>query len=452
MSGQKTAAKWLIIILLVSISVFSYAMYDSFFVSDGGNVQGSDDQTENPPDNPPLVNDEEPPQIVYSEFPRAAETIGDFTVQHTGGSGEDILLKSHRLLDKTFAIVETSSNSFDFRAQNHLALALFDDGSLLKTSVFSDASELYLDSKPTASGLAILSQAADGALILRKFSNQIEKIGQVRLDFADEVVRDAKLYLDGSALSLFVLTDLRFRAVAVLEDLTTEDICAPADTEGIKIVSLFKYLQNYIVALSGETQSRIYLVNPNGMFLEKSFDFKTLSLGVYIEEQLPFYILCAKTVEGVRLVKLNVGFGEVSNLEIAGAQSAVVSKQENMYIAVTESAIHFLCPHLNLLFSQSVSALIGESATSAAYALSHAGKSYFLLFSLNSHRAHLIGLDGVKAEDIFSFSAEDGEISLFVSPEKIMLLFSTALGSGIYSGNFGAKDVYFVSINRNNAT
>ena len=98
-----------------------------------------------------------------------------------------------------------------------------------------------MDSKPTASGLAILSQAADGALILRKFSNQIEKIGQVRLDFADEVVRDAKLYLDGSALSLFVLTDLRFRAVAVLEDLTTEDICAPADTEGIKIVS--SYLQ-----------------------------------------------------------------------------------------------------------------------------------------------------------------------------------------------------------------
>lgn len=452
MQGQKTAAKWLAIILLVSISIFSYAMYDSFFVSDGGQVQGADNNNDNNNNNNNLPPDDDAlddlPQITYSEFPRAAVNFDNATVQHTGGTAEEVLLSSHYYQDKTFAILKTRSNSFDFKAENHLAIALFEKDRLVKTVSFSEKDEVFLDSNINKNGIHIVSKTISNECKLRLFSFNAEEVQNITLNLSNETILGAKFSSEDNIMNILIATNSSLYLKSLNSVFAISDFCPPYSSANASIVEIIKYKQSFVIALNTQSTSEILMASSSGFEVVKTISGgNALSLNVFSENNFPCYFVTQKTVAGITVKKLDFAFLNAGQFEIANATSAIVSKNGSYYIIAANSKLYFLCSHLDSLFLElDYSALNINSVDSVKSVLCYGLKQYLLLYSSELHKATLVVLDGVTAVSSYSFGAEETLFSFAVTPDTIKFVFTTALKSGYFFENFGGKDVYYIAI------
>ncbi|HKL94768.1 MAG TPA: hypothetical protein VJZ69_05750 [Clostridia bacterium] len=456
MDGQKSAAKWLAIILLVSISIFSYAMYDSFFVSNSGKVQGENTTpTDSTIITPPVDDKEEPPKVVYSILPRPALKLGTTTIQHTGGYGEEVLLATHHISSTTIAILQTASNSFDYKAENHLALALFDNEQLISTLIFSDKDETFIDSKISSSGIVILTKTATNICKLRLFSPTIIPKGEVALDLNGNAISSASFYLDNTSLLLFALTDSQIICKSVSSTLALSDYCAPFNISNSSIVSIQKVNGNFVLALNSEAEeisviNIISMTAANGFILEKTVaDQRAISLNIAVEDNVPFFLLTSKTQSAICIQKLSITFGTLFSHLFEGVNSAMVSQTSNGFVAVTPTSIYFLCRHLDSFYVQNLYEIeIGKENEfdTVKSLLYFGGKHYSLLYSSTTHNACLIEINSFAIHSLYLFGAENSTISMNVGTNSLRILFTTALRDGIFASSFGGKDVFYVAI------
>ena len=127
MQKQKTLAKWLAIILLCSIAVGSYVLYDALYLDKDNNQatavggSGNDGKT----DGEQTEGNEHQPY--YTVLPRKAEKIDGISVTHFGGESDDTLQGVIKYADKRFCVFSSNSVEFDMREKG-LSVALVDDG------------------------------------------------------------------------------------------------------------------------------------------------------------------------------------------------------------------------------------------------------------------------------------------------------------------------------------
>ena len=126
MQKQKTLAKWLAIILLSTVAVCSYVLYDVLYLekqedqATADNSQGTEDT---------IPEDPTPPEVhipYYTTLPRYGESIEGVRVTHFGGENNDTLLDVINFGKKCFAIFSSSSVEFDMR-ESGLAVAVIDE-------------------------------------------------------------------------------------------------------------------------------------------------------------------------------------------------------------------------------------------------------------------------------------------------------------------------------------
>ena len=126
MQKQKTLAKWLAIILLSTVAVCSYVLYDVLYLekqedqATADNGQGVEDT---------IPEDTTQPEVhipYYTTLPRYDETIEGVRVTHFGGESNDTLLDVINFGKKRFAIFSSSSVEFDMR-ESGLAVAVIDE-------------------------------------------------------------------------------------------------------------------------------------------------------------------------------------------------------------------------------------------------------------------------------------------------------------------------------------
>lgn len=124
MQRQKKIAKWLAIVLLFTMAVGAYIMYDALYVNgDNGTAAGTDgvrqpdDQTP-PPDGTP---DAEPDPPYYTELPRAIQSFGATEVFNAGGEGDDSLAAAVFAGTTTLLFFNTDSEEYDCRGKAHTA-------------------------------------------------------------------------------------------------------------------------------------------------------------------------------------------------------------------------------------------------------------------------------------------------------------------------------------------
>lgn len=108
MHRQKTIAKWLAVILSLTIAVACYIALSA--ITDGksnDNVAGANDN-EYPQNQIP-----QPPSPVYSVLPRKCEIIGDKNIAHFGGEAEEKMLDAFVFANKNVMIVSCDSKQYD---------------------------------------------------------------------------------------------------------------------------------------------------------------------------------------------------------------------------------------------------------------------------------------------------------------------------------------------------
>ena len=105
MQRQKTIAKWLVIILLVTVAVGAYIMYDALYL--GGDTAEGGSTTETPSPTPDPVPEPEPPY--YTTLPRPVQNYGGIAVSHAGGEGDDVTLGTVFTAERVFLFFSSAS-------------------------------------------------------------------------------------------------------------------------------------------------------------------------------------------------------------------------------------------------------------------------------------------------------------------------------------------------------
>lgn len=155
MHRQKTIAKWLAVILSLTIAVACYIALSA--ITDGksnDNVAGANDN-EYPQNQTP-----QPPSPVYSVLPRKCEIIGDKNIAHFGGEAEEKMLDAFVFANKNVMVVSCDSKQYDV-SETGIYLAIFDKTSLEKVVKITDKSGSCLSRCQTRNGLAIFVRSRE---------------------------------------------------------------------------------------------------------------------------------------------------------------------------------------------------------------------------------------------------------------------------------------------------
>ena len=156
MQRQKTIAKWLVIILLCTVAVGAYIMYDALYVTKGSGADAGDAQPVLPPS-----SDEQPPHVpVFTELPRPTQNFAGMQVAHTGGEGDDILLDAVFTSEATYLFFSSSSAEYDCRGAG-LYVAVWKDDALIAVTRFAEKDSVFGGGKLTADGVAAGTRRAE---------------------------------------------------------------------------------------------------------------------------------------------------------------------------------------------------------------------------------------------------------------------------------------------------
>ena len=162
MQRQKTIAKWLVIILLVTVAVGAYIMYDALYL--GGDTAEGGSTTETPSPTPDPVPEPEPPY--YTTLPRPVQNYGGIAVSHAGGEGDDVTLGTVFTAERVFLFFSSASNEFDCRGAGTY-LAVFSDDELLSVTRIGGENAVFGGAKLTGDGVAaLLSEDGAGRLLV----------------------------------------------------------------------------------------------------------------------------------------------------------------------------------------------------------------------------------------------------------------------------------------------
>lgn len=128
MQKQKTIAKWLAVILLMTVAVACYIALSAIVGKnpDGNaNVAGAnEDKSQENVDNPTI-------KPVYSVLPRKSETINGASVAHAGGEGEEKVLDVFYFAKKTALVFHSQSKQYDVKEKGFY-IAIFGGETLEK--------------------------------------------------------------------------------------------------------------------------------------------------------------------------------------------------------------------------------------------------------------------------------------------------------------------------------
>lgn len=167
MQRQKTVAKWLAIILLCTVAVGAYIMYDALYVDGGGQASAGADGGGN--ETP--VPDPEPDPPYYTTLPRVSQSYGGQKVAHAGGEGNDEFCETVFTAQSTLMFFSSDSLEFDCRGEG-LYVAVFSDSQLNAVTRFADKGDIVFPSSrqtepwclqniPTATNSAFSTRTAD---------------------------------------------------------------------------------------------------------------------------------------------------------------------------------------------------------------------------------------------------------------------------------------------------
>lgn len=184
MEKKQTVIKIIAVISIVAVISLFIAL--STTKSTGANAGGINvDKPITPPNKP----DDEKPKKNYTVFPKpSCHYKTNSKLNNVGGTANEKLLNTFVVGDEITLLVETSSNGYDFNAdEKSYALAKLDlDLNLIETKVLLQCGEKYLTSTIFSSGILLITTNGTTTTI-RLFNEYGEAENSVELDAYDYV-------------------------------------------------------------------------------------------------------------------------------------------------------------------------------------------------------------------------------------------------------------------------
>lgn len=457
MQKQKTIAKWLAVILLVTVAIACYIVLDAIFLKDDSNNQNVADakQDNNASDtNTNLPNDiapTEPILPVYSTLPRNCENINNMQVAHIGGENQEKLLDTIYCFGKTLVIFSTLSEQYDVK-QSGIYIGVFDDMTLTKIVRVCDVTSLYLGGVQTSGGLMIAT-SDESATTLSLYDQGFG----IRCQSTLQRLESITFSTNSQDVSAFIY-DGKFLKCATLNSSLEANVSNYIfECEDLSIESIIPYGTSTYLFCNHAGGATVLSYTQNKGFSKHNYYDKHS-----IEQVLPIlqsgeqaFVLLTKSDENYDVISLDSTLKQNGVYTIKRAQNALLYQASNGIEIVTDNSIVKLCSHLDFISSTPIEIEDENGNKNAEFS---SNSTAFLSVENLNNLLVIHTLDKVilykKADNVFTqiLSINTIEKPIFTTgknsqnQEYIKLFFNSDLQNSFAYMCFGNFDVFAISI------
>ena len=435
MQRQKTVAKWLAIILLVTIAVGAYIMYDAVYLEGGDTAAGDEPVT--PPDTEP---DPAPPETdppFYTTLPRAAQTFAGIKVAHAGGEGDERVLATVFTDGTAYVFFSSESSEYDCRGSG-LYLALHDGDSLISVTRFAAGSATFGGAKLTSDGVAAaVSDGGTGTLFV--FGTD----GSVKGETSLPAFTSAFLLSHGGELMLFLSDGTALTCHTVQKGLavTSSPFRLAGDrtvTEGFAAGEVFT-----LSAQRGEDTEIVTFSQENGFIVTECYEKTSFRQIVPVagEDGAAFCLLGSKA-SGMLLAVLSASGEELSSATLEGGTEGALFGDGVSVILVRTGLTQTFCRHLDLI----ASAPTDLEVYGVAAVRESGGKRALVTRDAEGGVEVLLSSEGDDFVTLAECSGGEGNVRAEFLDGDLVISLSSSSRDGIFFENFGAGDAYLLRL------
>ena len=428
MQKQKTLAKWLAIILLCSVAVGSYVLYDALYIKKQDNQANADNQNGNTTDNVQVEDDHTP---YYTILPRATENIDGVGVSHFGGEDDDYLLDVINFGKKRFAIFSSNSVEFDMR-QKGLSVAIIDDS--IEGVYHIDENCTYIDGKMSSNGVALLTKNTNGGSLYFVNAN-----GAITAQIPFGKFDDGALYLSGQNLLLFIISNGYLHSYTINDDLTISKSPFISRTTHSNIVDVFDTAGGQGIVTDNFNNTEICLFSQNTgfniVFRQDKLLFKQIITAGTLDDNN--YIIYGMLDGTPWLYGFDTDFNMTSSKAVENVLDGVILPYQDGFLFVGNGMTKSYCKHLDTVMS-TTNNLSFQNIKFYTY-----GTGNILAVAEDNLDKVLIYVDRdfVKAKTL-DFGGEIVAVSL--SKNNFSLCLNSTSTTGFFRANFGKTDPFIL--------
>lgn len=443
MQKQKTIAKWLAVILLLTVAVGCYIALNAILPNGkSSSVAGANGDNDNPTDvitPTPNPTPTPTPQPVYTTLPRKGESVNGMTIQHVGGEGEDTLLDSLYQNGKRLLIFSTTSTQYDVK-ESGLFVAVFEKSSLIELVKIADDNEKYITSSQTSNGLLFITQTSSNTTF-RLLSTDL-KILAIN---TSKLYNQIALVNHGGATKIVAHDGNFLKVIEVSSSLKLTENNFVYQSPTLTLDEVIAYGEDILIFAQSGNDTQLLRFNQ-----KSGFSLKNSIINTDIVQILPFFYNGVQMFftlsfdnDGAQITCFSTDFEVLEKATIPSIKRGVLISNDSGITLVSNEEIIDFCAHLDILSQTKIEDTFDDGVFESIRGFNNA----FLV--RYEDKTALKKLNDKSIESVFECTAKSGKFIVEKcapqdSAYNTALIFTAgALNSFAYM-NFGQNDVFML--------
>lgn len=418
MQKQKTIAKWLIIIILCTIMVGGYLVYDAIVNNNGNTALGENGN--------PAFKITAEKEKYHTVLPRESEQIDGIDVSHVGGENDESIKKIIAYNGKFFVFFQSNSCEYDVE-KSGLNMAYFEGLTLEKVLWITDAE--FVDCKLMSAGICLLTKGEKNcAYLINAYGEIVAKTDAPDFDYCT-------LNLNANVLEAYFVNDDELHMATIQSNLDFAVSNFVLNVKNLTIKSILSTHNSSTLILENVSDNpctKIVGYSHDKGFTIRYIADKTSFLRIFTLGDLETnFILCGKSQGRIILFSLDSDFKLTAKKTLDEDDGIIISNGTNLSVICNEFTYEF-CRHLDLQSKRN--SLVHDKI-----------KEY-------NDRFFVVEKDGKDTlfttdnRSIASF-ASCNNYRIIESGDTIYAFVETSSIEKVFRGNFGGYDIYFLAIN-----
>ncbi len=345
MYRQKTIAKWLAVILLLTLMIACYLVLNAVLGKKDNVADANNDNVHGAEQLPPADDPPAPPDIAeptYSVFPRAAANAGGVMLNYVGGDGNECALDSLHFAGKRLIVFDTDSAQYDVKSGG-IHIAAFEGAELVNVVHIADG-ESYVASSLLGSGLAVITKD-ESRTHIRLYGDDLEFSGENEF----EAYSNYGALLDGSQLKLYVSDGANIYALTVSPALNVSKSNFTKQLPSARFDMLASLGDTDILAISNDNGMYMLTFTSNyGFNIKKELlNHRFVQFMPHVGDNLSALYVLSKTDDCLRITSFDYSIGELAHCDMQGANDGVMMPDGNNLTVLTDHGAYAFCAHLD---------------------------------------------------------------------------------------------------------
>ncbi len=443
MHRQKTIAKWLAVILLMTVSIACYVTLSTLAKNESpqnSNVADANDKTNRQNNDASATQNQ-----IYSTLPRKCESVKGATFSHFGGEGEDRLLDTFCFAGKTIVIAYCDSTSYDVKEKGIYA-AIFGEQTLEKVVKVAGENATYLDGCQSKNGIVIFARE-NGKTTVKIYDENFSVSCENQFDDCEQLTA----FRSDGQINAFCKRQGKIKSVAIDDDLEISTSNFVLQTDDASVKECIVYGENTLLFLQdGEAALGVVYNRNSGFKTRFSYNKHRILqvMPVSVSGTQTFVTLC-RTPHGLCVYSHDANLETQAKYDVDDENCGALFRCESGVQIVCKTKRIRLCSHLEAIETAPLkidendfSSL--ENATDFACVMQEDD-----LFVARFQEGDLLmKFDGEKLEKIFKFNYAFNAFALTSKVDdkvKTSLFFDGYASAETTYMCFGKTDVFFIS-------